>query len=74
MFYTLYFHQIYIYINIMLNYYLNYVIQIQYTENHIDMSDEDDTISDTNNINIQLMSIIIIIKVLFICFSHIILL
>ena len=60
----------------MFNYYLNYVIQIQDTENHIDMSDEDDTISDTNYIYIQLMSIIIIIKgyAHFICFSHIILL
>ena len=55
----------------MFNYYLNYVIQIQETENHIDMS-----IEDTNNVNIQIMSIIIIIKgyAHFICFSHIILL
>ena len=60
----------------MFNYYLNYVIQIQETENHIDMSIEDDTIEDTNNVNIQIMSIIIIIKgyAHFICFSHIVLL
>ena len=61
----------------MLNYYLNYVIQIQDTQNHIEMSDEEDnTISDKYNVNIQLMSIIIIIKGCshFICFSQIILL
>ena len=55
----------------------NYVIQIQDTQNHIDISDEEDnTISDKYNVNIQLMSIIIIIKgcAYFICFSQIILL